>query len=457
MRAALVATLALACGCFDPQFQPGFKCGDPNLGPACPDGFFCAADLTCQRNGTEEIPGEVFVGSAYERPALAPLDDGAVLVARRYDPDTGREWYELQRLSPKGALSDAQELTTFDDEGTDPDSLVGAGNQENAVVAGTSTSGVQVVRAGKSAVSLDHYPGLRLPAVFASTAYACVAAFNGGLSRQIAVVCTSGGPLSTTFFELGVGRPLAGLAGAVSDQTNDPVLVWETDTDVTGKASLFVKCSNALVRDGALATVTPPAGDRLRPQVFWSEADNVLAVAYQSFEGYNLIQLNADCTVSGQGTVGETGTYGYAVTGRAPTGGVTEPELWRLFLYDDVGTPVAGYGRLLPGSMITVVEGAPGGLANPAGVTDGKNQPLLLYWAANPDAGDGTGVVRGCDAMGGWGGTPLDLSRAGALPRYAVAPRKAGGLFLAYSVPVGETTPHLKVRVFDEHGDPVVP
>lgn len=68
MRAALILSFALWAGCFSPRYLNGMlRCSVD--GEACPDGYHCAFDKTCWRNG-EEPPGPTDGGADMPAPPL---------------------------------------------------------------------------------------------------------------------------------------------------------------------------------------------------------------------------------------------------------------------------------------------------------------------------------------------------------------------------------------------------
>lgn len=65
MAAVLVAASSLGLGCFSkPQPDCAFLCG---AGDACPDGYFCAGDGVCKRDGLAET---------FDCGFVAPIDAG---------------------------------------------------------------------------------------------------------------------------------------------------------------------------------------------------------------------------------------------------------------------------------------------------------------------------------------------------------------------------------------------
>jgi hypothetical protein len=434
--AASLLVLALA-GCFNPTFTPGFRCADQE--PRCPAGLVCAFDGTCQTDSGQP-PGaneDWVVITADSRPALAPFDDGAMLALRAHD--SSGAWAEVKHLSATGALigDEYWDAPALDD--ADVSSLKGAGSDTVAVFAAAKGEDVVFVWADGQAPVAGAHTGPRSSfTTFGSRSWACVATgvSPGVARRSILVTCKGGPPPPILTVDLGLGLKVRSLAGAVTEraQAPDVALAWEVDiADQVGKSALFVKCpTQAAPADVPLLIETPPPGGSLSPQLFFSGGDDFLALMYRTDQGASVRSIAiADCTLlSAEARFLDPAMRSAAIAGRgAVTGWSQPPEVWRLLVSGiDPSRVRAGQAYPDPDEVFAIDEA--GFAGPPLGVTDGNSLPLFFYHTGEAA---GPGVVHAIEATGaaGWG-PPVRASRDTVFPDFAVAPRRAGGAFVAY-------------------------
>ena len=142
VRTAASAAFALVAGCFSPSYQSGrTPCGDG--ANQCPEGFHCAVDRTCWRDGTDPSPltMDLAMGGARDLSA-APGPDLSVAM------DAGVPDLQSLDLAGQGDLSGAT-----DGGGAPPDLLL-VPRALRAVTA-TAGGGVGAKVAGSRSVTLS--------------------------------------------------------------------------------------------------------------------------------------------------------------------------------------------------------------------------------------------------------------------------------------------------------------
>jgi hypothetical protein len=459
-RFALAGLLLLA-GCFHPQLEPGFTCGDSSTGPECPDGFFCARNFTCQRlddDGNRPVIGDHYgLGLTYPGLVAARLGDGVVVAGWHHDPLFGEDAFRVWQFDKNGEpLPGESEFDLFEFKDVDRSSLRAAGSGGVAVIAGLRKQGagsephlvyawiMRGVPPDARQISGEHNVKL---AVTSNENYACVvrgAAADAG--RSLKVLCHNG-TAATSEYERGIAPDnlLLSISAAISSEFDDVVVAAEIEP-LAGRTEnrVFVFCPS-LTNVPATFTAQPGAAGSLRPQVFSSWTEGYTWVTWQDaagFKGYRVKAPGCDLvdTVTALAENDQGGAADFSLAGRGEsTKFAGAPAAW------SIQTRIGGQGGTQTAWVAGWTEGSETGetalgvphpyLLNPRTIVDGNNN--LWFFVHASDADDCEGWVKLYDPKNPAPAPADRIIAVGAddmqvTADFAVAPRKGGGFFLVY-------------------------